>query len=104
MLLLVLMVAAPAVARVDQAADRVVNQAQVAVEQGEGDAVYQAISQAQSTKQGVEQSSAQNDDSITSTDIGYLLAAGALFVAGGALAYIFTRRQRKRRQQLISRS
>lgn len=87
MLILVLGVAFPAVARVDQATQRAVDHAQVAVEQGEGDAVNQAIDQAQNTRTVVDQGTLQNGGSTSASGARLLLCVVALLIAGVVLVY-----------------
>lgn len=94
-LILVLGVTFPAVARVDQATQRAVDHAQVAVEQGEGDAVYQAIDQAQNTRTVVDQSTLQNGGYNSAGDARLLLGVVALLIAG----VILVRRIRKQRSK-----
>ena len=95
--MLVLGVAVPAAARVDQATQRAVNQAQVAMDQGEGDAVYQAIDQAQNTRKVVEQSPLENRDSTPVSEARFLVGAVALLAAGVLLVYTIRGWRRKNR-------
>jgi Rieske Fe-S protein len=89
--------AAPALARVEQAVDRSVNQTQVAVKEAESPAAYQAVEQAQNRNRVADRSPVQTRGPITGGDALFLLGTVALLIAGGVLVHRVIRWQSQRR-------
>jgi hypothetical protein len=89
--------AVPALARVEQAVDRVVNQTQVAVKEAESPAASQAVEQAENPSQVADGSPIQSGASIPGGDASFLVGTVALLIAGGALAHRVIRWQSQRR-------
>ena len=84
---MIMATAATALARVDQAVDRAVNQTQLAVKDVESPDAYQAVEQAQNANRVVDRSPVQTGDFITGGEAMFLLGSVALLIAGRVLAH-----------------